>query len=359
MFAIEIDHLRKSYSHHIALNKITIRIRQGEVYGLLGPNGAGKTTLLQVLLGFLKPSGGQVRLFGRSDRNNMRHRIGYLPEMARYRGGNTPEEYLRFLGRLSDMSGTWLQQQVWQQLHRVGLESVADRPIASFSRSMLQRMGIAQALLAGPDLLLLDEPISGLDSAGQRDMLELLADMRSQGYTMLICSHYLEQVEPLCDRIGLIANGRLVGEVSAQHLRVPAGSIKIQVTRLEDDLQSRLRMLSSAIYCDQHSITLSPNGPDLQSAVLRLLIEAGVPVLAIDPMERPLEKMYLQFVNQQSSSGRANGPPFLFKRSVVIKRPLRQDELAEPASSHDPLLDELLIGRTPSESSKAEPDDRP
>ena len=182
--AIAAVDLHKRYASLQVLRGLTLHVPAGEVYGILGPNGAGKSTLVHLLLGFLRPDSGQVRIFGRSPAA-ARDRLGYLPERVRYHSHFTAREYLQALGAFGDLRGRALADRCRTVLIQVGLAAAADRRIGGFSKGMLQRLGIAQAILHEPELLLIDEPTSGLDPAGQHEMIELVADLGRRGHTIL------------------------------------------------------------------------------------------------------------------------------------------------------------------------------
>ena len=296
MYAIEIEHLRKGYGELAVLRDLTLNVREGEVFGLLGPNGAGKSTLIHVLLGFLRPSSGTVRVLGSDDLELVRRRLGYIPERLRYHTRYSAREYLRFLGQFSDLSGPSLRARVDAELEEVGLLDAADRRIGTFSKGMLQRLGIAQALLHEPELLLIDEPTSGLDPSGQREMIDILSSMRASGRTILMTTHYLQEVEQLCDRIGVLADGRLAVEADMQQLRLPSNSVVINVETIRPDVAERLKELSPAVQPLDQSVLVRPNTPELQAQVLRLLLDYETPVVSVQPQERPLERLYMQAV---------------------------------------------------------------
>jgi ABC-2 type transport system ATP-binding protein len=212
MLAVEAIDVRKRLGPIRVLDGLTLRVVAGEVYGLLGPNGAGKSTLLHVALGLLRPDGGMVRVLGTTP-ERARARVGYLPERPRYHTHFAPLEYLRALGALSDLSGAALEARCRDLLALVGLSDAASRRLGQFSKGMLQRFGIAQALLHEPDLLLVDEPSSGLDPAGQREIVDLLLALRRQGHTIVMCTHHLGEAHQLCDRVGVLSGGRLAAEV--------------------------------------------------------------------------------------------------------------------------------------------------
>ncbi len=333
MFAIETENLHKSYGSLTVLRGLNLSVEAGKVYGLLGPNGSGKSTLIHLLLGFLKPSEGSLLILGASDPEDVRGRLGYVPERLRYHTRYTAREYLRFMGQFSDMRGPVLYERVDHELKRVGLSEAADRLLANFSKGMLQRLGIAQALLHEPDLLLIDEPTSGLDPGGQREVLDLLAEVRSQGHTIFLCTHYLDEIEYLCDRVGVLARGKLATEIDVASLGTSSASVHIQVNRLSPELQGQLSQLSTAVQCNGRSITLRPNDQALQAAVLRTLLDAEVNILALEPIERPLERFYLQAVrgNDETPPPAENPAP---SESVSVEGP--------PPTTGDTLLNELL-----------------
>jgi ABC-2 type transport system ATP-binding protein len=296
MHIIEVENLSKSYDDLSVLQGLTLRVARGEVYGLLGPNGSGKSTLLHLLLGFLQPSGGRLRVLGKTNLEKIRGRIGYLPERMRYHLNYSAREYLRFLGQFNDMREARLRTRIDEELERVGLSAVANRRLKTFSKGMLQRLGIAQALLDQPELLLIDEPTSGLDPAGQQEVLELLSEVRARGQTILLCTHYLDEIEYLCDRVGILAGGQIATESDVAQLQGPGTSIAIRVDRLAPELQERLNRISPAVRCENHTIVLRPNNQPLQAAVLRVLLDEGIAILTLEPLERPLERLYLQAV---------------------------------------------------------------
>jgi ABC-2 type transport system ATP-binding protein len=295
MDVIEVINLYKEYGDLPVLRGLNLRVGEGEVYGLLGPNGAGKSTLLHTLLGFLRPTSGEVRVLGEHDPERARGRVGYLPERSAYHTRYSAREYLRFLGRFSDMDRHEVRERVDLLLNQVGLAEAADRLLATFSKGMLQRLGIAQALLSEPELLLIDEPTGGLDPGGQRDMLDLLAGLRGGGRTILLATHYFAEIDLVCDRVGVLSGGRITAEAAVSQLRGPGGSVSVLVDLLPNALAEQLRRIPG-VRCDDHELILSPNSAELQSLVLRKLLDAEVLILALEPQSRPLELFYVQAV---------------------------------------------------------------
>lgn len=296
MFAIETDSLYKSFDGTPVLRDLNLRIPEGQVYGLLGPGGAGKSILLHLLLGFLKKDRGMLRVLGTGDIERVRSQIGYLPQAQHYHTRYTAREYLRYLGGYHGLNSQVLDQRINEELEAVGLSEVADRQIEGFTRSAVQRLGLAQALLGRPALLLLDEPTAGLDANGQREIVDLIASLRRRGQTILLATQYLDEAEYLCERIGMLNHGQLITEANAQALRAPGRNALITVSSLPAELAEQLQQLSPAIQCDTHEIALQPNSPALQQQVLYLLIQAGVTIIALEPFGRPLEDLYLKVV---------------------------------------------------------------
>ena len=212
MDPIVLEQVSKDYPGGIAgLRDFSLTVKAGEVFGFLGPNGAGKTTTIKMLLGFFPPSAGVVRVFGDDPaRPETRRRLGYLPEVAQYYGFLTPRELLRFYGRVCNLPAELITRRTAELLALVGLEAAADRPMKTFSKGMQQRAGIAQALLHDPDLLILDEPMTGLDPLARAQFREVILAQRQAGKTVFFSSHELSEAEMICDRVGILKAGRLL-----------------------------------------------------------------------------------------------------------------------------------------------------
>ncbi len=198
-----------------AVSGLNLRIEQGEVVGLVGPNGAGKTTTIKTLMGFLFPTNGEVRLFGlKAGSVEARRRIGYLPEVALYYPFLNTQEALRLYATLQEVPGSQKKHMISELIEKVGLSNRDHEPLRSFSKGMLQRLGIAQAIMGDPELLILDEITSGLDPVARHDVRDVLLDFKSQGKTIFFSSHELSEVTLLCDRVVLLDNGRVLEERS-------------------------------------------------------------------------------------------------------------------------------------------------
>ncbi len=196
-----------------AVRDLTLRVEAGQVYGLLGPNGSGKSTTLKMILGLVAPTRGRTEIFGRdSEIVASRASVGFLPESPYFPKYLTGEETLRFFGKVCGLHGAGLTDRVREMLELVGLTSARDRRLAGYSKGMLQRIGLAQALINDPKLVILDEPTAGVDPAGSREFRDLILDLKGRGITVLLSSHLLEQVQEICDRVGILADGVLVRE---------------------------------------------------------------------------------------------------------------------------------------------------
>jgi ABC-2 type transport system ATP-binding protein len=217
--AISIQNLTKVFpipfkrEKVVAVDDLSLTVEPGQVYGLLGPNGSGKSTTMKIVLGLVTPTGGKTEIFGcDSTRVASREQVGFLPENPYFYKFLTGLETLKFFGKLSGLKGRALDDKARELLALVRLENAADRRIGGYSKGMLQRIGLAQALVQEPRLLVLDEPTAGVDPAGSREIRDLILDFKSRGITVLLCSHLLEQVQEICDRVGILHRGKLIRE---------------------------------------------------------------------------------------------------------------------------------------------------
>ena len=203
----------------VAVRDLNLRVEPREVYGLLGPNGSGKSTTLKIILGLVSPTRGKAEIFGRdSSLVASRAAVGFLPESPYFYKYLTATETLRFHGKLAGLHGMQLTKRIDELLDLVGLTSARDRRLSGYSKGMLQRIGLAQALVHDPRLVVLDEPTAGVDPAGSRDIANLIGDLKRRGTTVLLSSHLLGQVQEVCDRVGILANGVLVREGAIDEL---------------------------------------------------------------------------------------------------------------------------------------------
>lgn len=278
-FAAEVSDLHKSFTTGVgkpmvhAVRGVSLHIKKGEVYGLIGPNGSGKSTLMKALLGLVVPSSGTCSIFGKSSESpDSRTDVGFLPENPYFYKFLTGAETIAFYGKLCGLRGSTLKEKVSEMLQLVGLADAADRSLSGYSKGMLQRIGLAQALIQSPRLLILDEPTAGVDPLGARDIRNIIENLKSKGMTILLCSHLLEQVQEVCDRVGIIYKGVLIAEGSIDEMTRDLDKQEILLSHASPELIDELQNL-----VNQHPETswLSAGNPrnSLESVFLKSLIE--------------------------------------------------------------------------------------
>src|SRR6266545_3668610 len=229
----------------VAVKDLNLQIEPGEVYGLLGPNGSGKSTTLKIILGLVSPTRGRTEIFGRDSRLvESREAVGFLPENPYFYKYLTGEETLRFFGRLCGLRGAKLKNRVNELLDLVELSKARNRRLGTYSKGMLQRIGLAQALIHDPKLVVLDEPTAGVDPAGSRDIRDLILDLKRRGITVLLSSHLLAQAQEICDRVGILADGVLVREGHLQELIAIENQTELILENASDALVDRINTLA-------------------------------------------------------------------------------------------------------------------
>ncbi len=303
---IRVENLVKTYAQVRALDGLNLRVEAGKVYGFLGPNGAGKTTTLRILSGLARPDAGQAWImeqpvaFGSAP---LRKMIGVLPEEPAFYPWMTPRELLRDLtAPLYGMSPADSTRKTAELLERVGLSSAADRRIGGFSRGMRQRLGLAQALVHQPSILLLDEPVSALDPAGRKEVLELIDSLRRQA-TILLSTHILADVERVCDMVGIIHHGQLVIEAERESLLERYGVPVIEV-EFEGALKAWSEQAGSLPGVEQVSLanhTARLRVKDAATslpAVLQSIIGQGLPVARVEIVRPSLEDVFLRLTEE-------------------------------------------------------------
>jgi ABC-2 type transport system ATP-binding protein len=228
----------------VAVRDLNLRVEPGEVYGLLGPNGSGKSTTLKIILGLVSPSRGRTEIFGRDSRLvESREAVGFLPENPYFYKYLSGEETLRFFGRLCRLSGARLKNRTDELLELVGLTKARKRRLGTYSKGMLQRIGLAQALIHEPKLLVLDEPTAGVDPAGSRQIRDLIVDLKRRGITVLLSSHLLAQAQEICDRVAILADGALVREGRLEELIAIENQTELVVANASSGLVDEIESL--------------------------------------------------------------------------------------------------------------------
>ncbi len=228
----------------VAVSNLNLRIQPGEVYGLLGPNGSGKSTTLKIILGLVSPTRGCTQIFGEDSRRvQSRQAVGFLPENPYFQKFLTGEETLRFAGRLCGLGGAQLNKRIDELLELVGLNKARKRRLGTYSKGMLQRIGLAQALINHPRLVVLDEPTAGVDPAGSREIRDLIVDLKQRGITVLLSSHLLAQAQEVCDRVGILAEGALVREGHLQKLIAIENQTELVIADASADLLREIELV--------------------------------------------------------------------------------------------------------------------
>ena len=230
----------------VAVRNLNLRVEAGEVYGLLGPNGSGKSTTLKIILGLVSPTRGRTQIFGRDSSIVATHEsVGFLPENPYFYKFLTGQETLRFFGKLCGLRGWDLRDRVQELLDEVGLTDARNQRLNTYSKGMLQRIGLAQALINKPKLVVLDEPTAGVDPAGSRDIRNLIVDLKKSGATVLLSSHLLSQVQEICDRVGILAKGAVVREGHLEELVAIEDRTELVLENAPDKLMEEIERLAA------------------------------------------------------------------------------------------------------------------
>jgi ABC-2 type transport system ATP-binding protein len=253
----------------VAVRDLNLSIRQGEIYGLLGPNGSGKSTTLKIILGLLSPTRGRTEIFG-IDSREVRSRIsvGFLPENPYFYKFLTGVETLRFFGKLGGLTGRKLNQRIDEILTTVSLQDARDRRLSTFSKGMLQRIALAQALIHEPRVVILDEPTAGVDPAGSRDISNLILELKRKGVTVLLSSHLLAQVQEICDRVGILSAGQLVREGSLPDLISTPDRTELVLENLSEEALRDVKLV-----LERHKARVVEHGP-ASKTLEQLFLEA-------------------------------------------------------------------------------------
>ena len=278
-----------------AVEDLSFEVRAGEIFGLLGPNGAGKTTTLKMLAGFVKPSSGHAWISGnRVGTVSSRRSLGYLPENPALYEFLRGDEYLVFAGRLAGLSRTEARKWAAEMLERVGLAGRADRPIRKFSKGMVQRLALAQALIGDPGIVILDEPMSGLDPIGRKDVRDLILELREHGRTVLFSTHILSDVEAICDRVGILVEGRLTDCGALADLVAPgARAVELVVENVAADLVEKLRQDGTRVLRRDRATVLTFRDEGRARAALAAAVSSGATVVSLTPHRRSLEELFV------------------------------------------------------------------
>lgn len=292
--------LTKKYKKHTSVDGLNLRIERGQIYGFLGPNGAGKTTTIRMLLGLIKPTKGNIEIFGQNlnkNRLQILQRIGSLVESPTYYGNLTGRENLEAVRRLRDLP----EKRVSEVLEIVRLTKVANRLTKEYSLGMKQRLGIAVALLSNPDLLILDEPTNGLDPSGIQEIRELIKELPEAGMSVLVSSHLLSEIDQMATQVGIINNGKMIFQDSIERLRQKRKPLlKVGVN---DVMKANAILKERELKADLQDdfLWLSQTDPAFVSEINSILVHSGVSVYRLEEVKRTLEDIFLELTGTEGS----------------------------------------------------------
>lgn len=294
---IETYHLRKEYGDKVAVADLTLQVSKGEVFGFLGPNGAGKTTSVKMLLGLAAPTSGSAQILGRPLGDvQVRSRIGFLPEHFRFHEWLHTTEFLDLHGQLFGLTPEQRRKKIPELLELVGLTEAIGRRLGDYSKGMLQRIGLAQALLSEPEIIFLDEPTSGLDPLGRRLVRDVIHRLKDGGATVFLNSHLLSEVEVTCDRVAFINKGRIVRTDDLDKLVDRITEVKLRVGQVTPELVEGLRRWSSEVQVDGRRITLVVQDEEQLPLLAQWVIEQNVGLYALTPQALSLEEVFMRVV---------------------------------------------------------------
>jgi ABC-2 type transport system ATP-binding protein len=297
---LQVQNLHKSYGPTAALRGVSFEVAKGEIFGLLGPNGAGKTTLLSIVSCLLEASAGETRIHNQPvtlSNKEMRRHIGIVPQELALYDELTARENLSFFGKLYGLRGSDLERRVQEVLAAVGLDDRADRRVATYSGGMKRRLNLGAALVHQPDLLLMDEPTTGVDPQSRNHIFEEIRRLNRMGTTVVYTSHYMEEVQALCPRVGILDHGRLIAcDFVPDLLRKQDGVIRFRVPEVTTNLRTRLRQIPDSRLVEFDSRPLEIVCHDVKTALTQLLsvlAEQKMEMLSLETEEPNLERVFL------------------------------------------------------------------
>lgn len=303
--AASADRLTKVYrpalGHEIlALNNLTLEVREREILGLIGPNGSGKTTTLKLLLGLIFPTSGEARIFGESPRSmRAKARIGFMPEGPFFYQHLSGEEVIKLFGSLCGMSRSELRERTNELLELVGMSKRRHVRIGECSKGMIQRIGLAAALVNEPDLMMMDEPTSGLDPIAAREIKDLIVELRDRGKTLLIASHLLEQVEEICDRVAILDRGQLLRVGTLEEVLVSSDDNVLVVRGLSQDGVEQLKRLATQVESEDANLRFRIPGDRSLFDLVDIVKQGRGEIISFGPFTESLESVFIKEVAQR------------------------------------------------------------
>lgn len=291
--------MRKEYGNKVAVRKLSLNVPRGSIFGFLGPNGAGKSTSVKMLLGLVKPTSGEAFLLGeRAGAVEVRRKIGFLPEHFRFYEWLTPAELLRLHGRLCGMPAAKLHQRIPAMLELVGLTPHRDKRVHDFSKGMMQRIGLAQALIHDPEIIFLDEPTSGLDPMGRRLVRDVIRGQRERGATVFLNSHLLSEVEVTCDNVAFLKDGEVVAAKDLHTLGESEIHVVVRARKLSPSLVTGLGAWTTAANLEGEQLTMTARSSEVLPDVLRYLTSSGADIYSFVPERASLEDLFVRIMGE-------------------------------------------------------------
>ena len=309
---IEARGLKKRYGKAVAVDGIDLTVHRGEIFGLLGPNGAGKTTTILMLLGLTEADEGSISVCGADpmrDPLTVKERVAYLPDMVGFYDNLSARANLRYTGRLPGIAARELDSRIDGALARVRLDDVADHKVATYSRGMRQRLGLAEILMKGAQVAILDEPTNGLDPQSTFELLDMIRTLREDGMAIMLSSHILDRVQAICDRVALFSKGRIAIEGSVRELaaKVLGGGYTLQVDSAGDSVALAALLSSvegvSSVRAEEPGRWRVLALRDVRDAVARKMVEAGAPILRLASVEPSLDEIYRRYFEGLTEQG--------------------------------------------------------
>jgi len=305
---IEVENLRKEYDGLIALDDISFKVEEGEIFAFLGPNGAGKTTTINIMMGFIYPTSGRVRIFNQDITKNgkkIKKRIGFLPEELGFYGTLTAYEHMDFYGRLFGMPKAEREERILELLEMVGLLERKDSKLREYSHGMKQRLGIAQALINEPELLILDEPTSGLDPRASYEVRNIIKELGKKGITIFLSSHLLYEVQQICDTAAIIDKGKLVKKDSIKNLinEIKGKGIKVRITclNMNDDIIEAIRGIKGIqeMRTKDNKLIIKVASDETVAEINSAIVKAGGKVIRMEELVPDLEEVFLKLTGRE------------------------------------------------------------
>jgi ABC-2 type transport system ATP-binding protein len=298
-FAIRTEGLQKVFGKKTAVRNLSLTVNQGEIFGFLGPNGAGKSTSIKMLLGLVRPTGGEAWVLGAPCGNvEIRRRIGFLPESFRFSDWMTPAELLEFHGRLCGVPAAVLRQRIPALIDLVGLTPHRDKRLQAYSKGMLQRIGLAQALVHEPDLIFLDEPTSALDPMGRRLVRDVIRAQRDRGATVFLNSHLLSEIEITCDRVCFIREGEVIANHDLRSFNFGKTTVRASVRKLSAEGFAGIAQWGVVADRSGDFLTVHVTSTDAVPRLLRHFVDSGADVYEFTPQQMSLEEVFVSTMGE-------------------------------------------------------------